>query len=244
MAWVQSLVVATSCWAKKKKRKEKFTRHPKTHVGVLVWKDKCNVIMFEVYNRPSQNRGLSLRSYFLQGDIFLNKQCPIFRKTMSPSHSLGCPLHPPEHLKQSQESKRRPGKGEKFLPSFQTLPPFPFPGHSPACPRCVQKWAVSARHHKAASTPPPPECANKSRIRSRGVITSELRSWGSFRDWKNLRVISGHIAKAKALKSGNCTYWLMEDSRTRTHKALLGRDSPAEPHPSLEQGQHRKGIRK
>ena len=123
---------------KKKKRKEKFTRHPKTHVGLLVWKDKCNVIMFEVYNRPSQNRGLSLRSYFLQGDIFLNKQCPIFRKTMSPSHSLGCPLHPPEHLKQSQESKRRPGKGEKFLPSFQTLPPFPFPGHSPACPRCVQ----------------------------------------------------------------------------------------------------------
>lgn len=52
---------------KKKKRKEKFTRQPKTHVGLLVWKDKCNVIMFEVYNRLRPESGTQFKKQFLAG---------------------------------------------------------------------------------------------------------------------------------------------------------------------------------
>lgn len=51
-------------------------------------------------------------------------------------------------------------------------------------------------------TPPLPDCAGKSWVRSLGLVTSERRSPGSFKDWKYLRMISGQVAKAKVLKSG------------------------------------------
>ena len=52
---------------KKKERKEKFTRHPKTHMGISVWKDKCNVIMFEAYNSLRPEPRTQFKKQFLAG---------------------------------------------------------------------------------------------------------------------------------------------------------------------------------
>lgn len=91
---------------------------------------------------------------------------------------------------------------------------------------------------------PPPECAGKSPVRNLGVIPSEHRSPGSFKDWKDLRAISGEVVKTKALKSGRCTYLLVESGGTRTSSPFGKGGGSPEPHPLLAQGQHRRGIMK
>lgn len=46
-------------------------------------------------------------------------------------------------------------------------------------------------------------------------ITSDPKSPGSLKDWKNLIVISGQVVKDKVLKSGNYTHLSMEGGLTR-----------------------------
>lgn len=114
---------------------------------------------------------VSLSSCFLPGVLFLNKQCLIFRKTVSPPHSSDCPPSK-EHFKQSTQFKRTE-KLEGFHSSFQTQKAISITGALLACSRYAWRsrmsgligWLESPLHGAGKEQ----NGADKSTVRSLGA---------------------------------------------------------------------------
>lgn len=165
---------------------------------------------------------------------------------MSPPYSSSYPHHLQVRLKQSQQSKRRTRKGEEFQLAFQIQKPFLFLGHSSLSQVSLNEQSPWAKMWHQCPLHSPSKKQNVQVNRESGAwgcITSDARSQGSLRNWKNLIVVSGRVVEAKVLKSGNYTY-LIEGGVTRIGALILEGVCSPQLHPIFTQGQNRKWIMK
>lgn len=77
-----------------------------------------------------------------------------------------------------------------------------------------------------------------------GCMAADPRGPGSLKDWKDLRVVSGQVVKAKSLKSDICDCLSMEGGVIRISTLIWEGVCSPELHPTLAQVQHRKGLMK
>lgn len=136
---------------------------------------------------------LSLRSSCLPGDIFLNKQCPIFRKIMSPPpHSSGCPAsHLQKYLKTILTIQKN-RKGRKVPASVQGIKTLSMSGA--LSPSRVLRGDVRESSRERT------ECGSKSRARSLGVHHFRSQKPGQLNRLGKCNSSKWKVVKTKVLR--------------------------------------------